>query len=70
MKYSGEPMKFLDNEVDLLSIIRGLAQVCAELNCVQVAANEIIQGLVQVWEGDSSVLVNHLWWRITGGSNH
>jgi hypothetical protein len=28
MKYSGEPMKFLDNEVDLLSIIRGLAQVC------------------------------------------
>jgi hypothetical protein len=27
MKYVDEPMKFLDNEVDLMSIIRGLAQV-------------------------------------------
>lgn len=30
MKYADEPMKFLENEVDLLSIIRGLAQVCEE----------------------------------------
>lgn len=27
MKYAEEPMKFLENEVDLLSLIRGLAQV-------------------------------------------
>lgn len=27
MKYADEPMKFLDNEVDLMSLIRGLAQV-------------------------------------------
>jgi len=27
MKYADDPMKFLDNEVDLMSIIRGLAQV-------------------------------------------
>jgi hypothetical protein len=27
MKYADEPMKFLENEVDLLSLIRGLAQV-------------------------------------------
>lgn len=29
MKYADEPMKFLENEVDLLSLIRGLAQVRA-----------------------------------------
>jgi hypothetical protein len=27
MKYAEEPMKFLDNEVDLMSLVRGLAQV-------------------------------------------
>jgi hypothetical protein len=27
MKYADEPLKFLENEVDLLSLIRGLAQV-------------------------------------------
>lgn len=27
MKYADDPMKFLDNEVDLMSLIRGLAQV-------------------------------------------
>eukprot|EP00775_Hariotina_reticulata_P010490 gene10490-10649_t len=32
MKYAEDPMKFLDNEVDLMSIIRGLAQVAADPN--------------------------------------
>lgn len=27
MKYADDPMKFLDNEVDLMGLIRGLAQV-------------------------------------------
>jgi hypothetical protein len=27
MKYADEPMKFIENEVDLLSMLRGLAQV-------------------------------------------
>eukprot|EP00883_Tetradesmus_obliquus_P002969 jgi/Sobl393_1/13186/SZX68763.1 len=32
MKYADEPMRFIDNEVDLMSLIRGLAQVAADPN--------------------------------------
>ncbi|WIA28620.1 hypothetical protein OEZ86_011157 [Tetradesmus obliquus] len=34
MKYADEPMRFIDNEVDLMSLIRGLAQVAADPNAL------------------------------------
>jgi hypothetical protein len=35
MKYAEEPMKFIDNEVDLMSLVRGLAQVRCEGTCAR-----------------------------------
>jgi hypothetical protein len=62
MKYADEPMKFIDNEVDLMSLVRGLAQVRDEA-WVQNGFRQAPKAVVAVLDGCGWTASSEAWHR-------